>query len=536
MKKLLSQAKFTLQDPSQNSRTTVQNQPSQISPPTPKDLLRYRYHHGTNLGSIFVLEKWLHGSMFPSSSKGGSELDAVASSVEEIGVEKTREKWEEHWKNAVREEEWEWLVNEGRVTSIRLPVGYFTLGPQWCKCTPFERVGKVYENSWGFVKEFVRESREWGIGVLIDLHAVYGGANCDAHSGSGNGKAELWGNRSNLKRAKDALGWIASELKGLEGVIGIQVCNEAVWNAQGMYAWYKDVISKIGKVDETIPIYVSDGWNLKGAVEWCNNRKVFGSGPRNPVVVDTHMYFTFTEEDRSQSPHQIIERINGQLWELGEKGASLSDRGETQVVVGEWSCVMDGQTWGRARPEQRDGLIKQFGQTQSKKWQQKAGGSYFWTYKMDWMGGGEWGFVEQTKKGNIPPPSFLTLPAQEVRKRAQAAQGRREEMARAARHSHDGYWDRMSPGKKFEHALYSEGWDLGFTDAQNFFIMRADGALGQRVANYGGDKIGCLEIWVKKRLLESGQNGQFVWEWEQGFRAGVGAFTHCVGFGKGQLW
>jgi hypothetical protein len=94
----------------------------------------------------------------------------------------------------------------------------------------------------------------------------------------------------------------------------------------------------------------------------------------------------------------------------------------------------------------------------------------------------------------------------------------------------------MSPGKKFEHALYSEGWDLGFTDAQNFFIMRADGALGQRVANYGGDKIGCLEIWVKKRLLESGQNGQFVWEWEQGFRAGVGAFTHCVGFGKGQLW
>lgn len=153
---------------------------------------------------------------------------------------------------------------------------------------------------------------------------------------------------------------------------------------------------------------------------------------------------------------------------------------------------------------------------------------------MDWMDGGEWGFVEQTKKGNLPSPPFLALPAQEVRERARAAQGRREEIARGARQSHEDYWNHMSPGKKFEHALYSEGWGMGFADANKFFIMRADGALGQRVANCGGDKIGCLEIWVKKRLLESGQRGQFVWEWEQGFRAGVKAFNHCVGFGEGQ--
>ena len=137
--------------------------------------------------------------MFPVSSKGGSELDAVSASVSEIGFEKTRLKWEDHWRNAVREEEWEWIVNEGKVTSIRLPVGYFTLGPEWCKDTSFENVGSVYENSWGFVKEFVRKCREWGVGILIDFHAVYGGANGDAHSGSGSGKAELWGSKSNLE-------------------------------------------------------------------------------------------------------------------------------------------------------------------------------------------------------------------------------------------------------------------------------------------------------------------------------------------------
>jgi len=203
--------------------------------------------------------------------------------------------------------------------------------------------------------------------------------------------------------------------------------------------------------------------------------------------------------------------------------------GKADVVVGEWSCVLDGKTWGKVRPEEKGGLVRQFGQTQSKRWQEKASGSYFWTYKMDWMDGGEWGFAEQTKKGNIPLPFFLTLPAQEVKNRTQTAQGQREDLAKAAREQHEGYWNRTSPGKQFQHQLYSDGYDVGYSDAQKFFSMRANGALGEEVADVGGDKIGCLEIWVQKRLLESGQRGEFVWEWDQGFRKGVGDFNGVVG-------
>jgi len=47
--------------------------------PSAKDILRYRYHHGSNLGSFFVLEKWLHGSMYDGGAAGSSELDAVVS-------------------------------------------------------------------------------------------------------------------------------------------------------------------------------------------------------------------------------------------------------------------------------------------------------------------------------------------------------------------------------------------------------------------------------------------------------------------------
>jgi hypothetical protein len=117
--------------------------------------------------------------MFPSGSPGGSELDAVSASVSQNGLESVREKWECHWKNAVREQDFEWLVTEGKCTSIRLPIGYFTLGEAFCKGTPFERVGGVYVNAWREVKEFVRRARAWGIGVLVDLHAVpSGGLSC----------------------------------------------------------------------------------------------------------------------------------------------------------------------------------------------------------------------------------------------------------------------------------------------------------------------------------------------------------------------
>ena len=469
--------------------------------------------------------------MFPKGCSGGSELDSVSTSLQQSGLEATRQKFENHWKNALTDQDLEWLVRDAKCTSIRLPIGYFTLGPEYCHGTPFGKVSEVYTSAWAAVKLLIGRARSYGIGVLIDMHALPGGGNKDAHSGSGSGKAEFWSSKRNMDLAKRALVHIAEEVKGggeMDGVIGIQLVNEAAWEAKGMYAWYDDVIESIGRVDEGIPVYISDAWNLNKALEWANGRHCLKGGPSNPVVVDTHKYYTFDEKHRSKSPQELIGEVGGALRQLDGKAGSLVDKGEAQIVVGEWSCVLDGKTWGKVRPEEKEGLVKQFGEAQSRKWQERAGGSYFWTFKMDWMDGGEWGFKEQVRKGNISPPHFLCFPAQEVKNRTQHAQYQRQGMADGARKGHEEYWNNTSPGKKFEHNLYSEGWDVGFSDAQKFFCMRADGALGGR-AGEGGDKIGCLEVWVKKRLLESGNRSEFVWEWEQGFRAGVEAFYHCVG-------
>ena len=91
MKKILGKAKAAFSDgQSQYSGsqsplqppTQQEDIPSKTEPPTPLDVLRYRYHHGANLGSSFVLEKWLFPGMFQQGAKGDSELDAVQAYVD----------------------------------------------------------------------------------------------------------------------------------------------------------------------------------------------------------------------------------------------------------------------------------------------------------------------------------------------------------------------------------------------------------------------------------------------------------------------
>lgn len=93
MKKLLGKAKSALSDAQSQSSDSqsdqllaIQNQKRQetqpqIKPPSPLEILRYRYHYGANLGGCFVLEKWLWPGLFEPGAKGDSELDAVEAYV-----------------------------------------------------------------------------------------------------------------------------------------------------------------------------------------------------------------------------------------------------------------------------------------------------------------------------------------------------------------------------------------------------------------------------------------------------------------------
>lgn len=312
----------------------------------------------------------------------------------------------------------------------------------------------------------------------------------------------------------------------MNGVIGLQLCNEAIYAAPGMYEWYDSVIGAIHAVNNTLPIYISDGWDLSPAISYIQRKN---SAVSNPIIIDTHKYYTFSDADKSQSPQQILGRLSSELSELNGKDGNVFDNGAANAFVGEYSCVLDGQTWAKVSPGDRPQLTKDFGQAQSRKWQERANGSSFWTLKMDWMDGGDWGFKQQVNDAAIVPPLSLLVSAQDVKNKLSSADTQRGSLHDAALGAHTDYWNRTAPGQHFEHERYGQGWELGWSDAAAFFGARVNGMLpgGRDV----GDKLGGLDVWVKKRSVEEGQTKAqtgFGWEWEQGFRKGVVDFYGAV--------
>ena len=140
------------------------------------------------------------------------------------------------------------------------------------------------------------------------------------------------------------------------------------------------------------------------------------------------------------------------------------------------------------------------------------------------MDGGEWGFKQQTKDGAITAPHNLFLSHDAIRNRISNAQSQLDAKCGQTFGSHCHYWDSNHPGN-YEHWRFEQGWKLGFNDAMTFFGMRANGHL----YGAGGDKIGMLDLWVLKRIVESGQAGKLLWEFEQGFRQGVRDFYEVAG-------
>lgn len=77
--------------------------PGLDSAPSPRQLYQYRRQYGVNLGSWFVLEKWLTPSVFQGAKEpAGCELDIAAG----LGAEKAKAQLEAHWDGFVNDGDW----------------------------------------------------------------------------------------------------------------------------------------------------------------------------------------------------------------------------------------------------------------------------------------------------------------------------------------------------------------------------------------------------------------------------------------------
>lgn len=226
-------------------------------------------------------------------------------------------------------------------------------------------------NAWAIFKNLVQRCHARNIGVIIDLHGQPGGANAQEHSGTNSGKIEFWNSKTNRQIAIRCLCFIAGQTRTMEGIAGIQIVNEAEYNAKSMYDWYDDVLGEFKRIDLNIPIYISDAWDLGRALTWSQKKNSFQNQSVNPVIVDTHIYWCFSDQDKSRSPQQIVEETKHKLSGLDGKDGSIFDHGAAQVIVGEYCCVLSEESWSKSGPQPKEELVRQFGIAESERFQQR---------------------------------------------------------------------------------------------------------------------------------------------------------------------
>lgn len=335
--------------------------------------LRYRKQVGVNVGSWFVLEQWMTQSMFTCAYGGkNSELDFLKGyGTSSKGVSSAKARLEKHWDTFIRKSDLHEMKSLG-INTVRLPIGYWNLGKNWTQNTVFSDYGDAYEDSWKYVRRFIKWADELDIGVLVDVHGAYGSQNGEPISGDSEHGVHFYSG-DNMKRTRDMLLWLTQELASVNNVIGIQLLNEPHDNNK-LWSWYgktMDEMRKVNKQAENLPLYFHDAFKPEKGAKFAGKRSDF-------VVQDTHSYFVFTESDRSTTAKKHTSKIQNSYQSSLEK---LSKTARGNFVIGEWSCALNPQSLSNSKD--KDKSTAEFCQAQVESYGKAATGYFFWSWKMD---------------------------------------------------------------------------------------------------------------------------------------------------------
>lgn len=477
--------------------------------PSKRDIYRNRQNYGVNIGLCFVQERWIFDKNFGDNAQ--TELQMAEALIKSTGsFEKAREQLQAFWKDFMTPEDWVFLAEAG-VTAVRIPVGYWELdGGAYTKNSKFEKVAPLYLNAWGILRtHFIEPAAERGIGVLVDMHGLPGGANNLDHSGElCEHGANFWGDVDAQLAMSKAFAWLVLDLSVYDNFIGVQLCNEAEHmdscKKQGLF--YGSAINAIREVDPTIPVVISDAWDPNQWAKWVQDQQL-GNNTIG-VIVDDHIYRCFSGLDHNCLPKEIISNLgNTVLNDLPANGRGVD------FMIGEYLCVLDGQLWLKGDSQShRDELVVEYGQAQSIIFSQRAKwGSFFWTYKFELGNGGEWDFRTMTNAKAIYPAFTIRgdlLPDDNVF----------DKEWRTNCEEHNAYWDDKSPGEKMDHDLYAKGFRVGWFDALEF-------------AKLDGSVIGRVEAWRALRMQEHIHNhaqAKYEWEYAEGFNKALDVFYGIV--------
>ncbi|WWC64720.1 uncharacterized protein I303_107331 [Kwoniella dejecticola CBS 10117] len=370
---------------------------------------RYRQQQSVNLGSWFVQEQWMNPSLFSCASGNKQAEFDVANGWG--SVDNARQVLERHWDEWITEDDFKYLASIG-INTVRLPIGYWSLGPVYCQGTAFESVSAAYVNSWARVVRAINWADKYGLGVLVDLHGAPGSQNAQAHSGVSDGQQNLFNNPTNVQLTINILTYLAQQLVKVNNVVGIQILNEPS-NVDSLPSFYSQVLGVLRQVSPeaaVFPFYLNDAFDMSRFADYISTRKDF-------VVLDHHSYFVFGDANSQATPaSQLVASLQPGQGSLSNQIIGASNEGRRNIVIDEFSCALSGQALSNSQDQAGD--RRQFCTGQMESYTNATAGYSFWSYKTENCASDvNWCFTSAV--GNTLPSTFFSYPKTTI----QAIQG-----------------------------------------------------------------------------------------------------------------
>jgi glucan 1,3-beta-glucosidase len=296
-----------------------------------------------------------------------------------FGKKQASERLSKHRETWITADDFQWLAAHG-INAVRLPVGYWVAEEN----APFVTAAETLD--WAF-----RTARAHDIGVLLDLHGVPGSQNGMDHSGR-QGKLGWHTSKENIDHSLRIIGDLAGRCKGHGNLIGFELLNEPRWDVplnilkrfyREAYHHVREHISKEHGV-----VVIHDAFR---PLEWTNFMREPEYGG---VILDTHPYQCFTDNDRKRDVHAHVEFA---LIERRKELANISR--QLPCVVGEWSCALPPESLNGRSGLALDAAMRAYGDAQLINYETTRGW-FFWTYKTE--ADGAWNFRDCVRRGWLP--------------------------------------------------------------------------------------------------------------------------------------
>ncbi|KAL4247590.1 glycosyl hydrolase 5 (cellulase A) family protein [Abortiporus biennis] len=492
--------------------------------PSVSEIFRYRKQRGVNLGSWFVLEPWITQVPFRfAAAPAQSDLDVAKGSYAKLVLEK-------HWDSWIVESDWAWLKDHG-FNTVRLPIGYYHLrgiDPSVLNGTDFSTHLAVYEGAWERIVNAIQTARNFGIGVLIDLHAAPGKQNPDSHAGTSSPNVQFFSNRYNLSHTTHVLSVLVKHIAAFENIVGVELINEPRPNVQQgegeiLKKWYLDTYHSLQQIDPTMPVYIGDCWDTEGYAEFIS--KSPGDRTTGWFVLDHHLYRCFTQEDTRMSIQEHINSVtnpNSYTPQLFSRVSAKLCSSGAAMIVGEWSGAVNPGSLQGTPPHEENRKRSEWLKGQLSLYEKNCAGWFFWCYKKEQKGDLGWSLRDSFEANVFPPlPTLINganMPSDDDRAQ------KREVAKSKAYGEHVAYWSKY-PGD-YEHWRFADGFLQGWNDAWLFFDTSMNACQqGQKTAI---QELGFQGPWLRRRLrqhvsVKGSGNGRCYWEFEHGFQQGMGA-------------